>query len=515
MDENVRQPRNETTPEGIPDRPDNREDLFPEAMKRPSLLFALIALILIPVLAVILVPLQLLYMIVRLFNVLVFLRWAERGLQQVVGRLLKWLAQLIEILQEFVFLFFFGEEWRAWPGGQPVEDLNPTEGFTSADFGFTDSVDWRVDGGGTAAVIVAPGGPRTTANSPIIVVRYPNVSPTADRADAVFIEATKNGVTQRKLRTVFIARPRVQTTDKLDPDNALRFPEGTGTNTDKAEFNKPGERGATRISAKTEVIFDFQPQGIPWSQRGVNFRLGSKGAADGNPKGDKADCVARREINKAEGVALQRTPIRIHSANGPDNWDNDGTAKTEDCQYPTDAKPDKTYRIDAPGDTNLGTYIQFYTRSDFREFLDWHDGDKWSRITDYVYWYLSITLVDGSLVDPNKHGLGRNPDVIPNRSPVVTGGTINATPGGLVTLNANTQDSDGDPLVFEDHRWVQTAGPPVNLSNSGVGSVVNFTAPNAQATLKFKLTVDDATKYVPRSTGNFRGEGEYVVEVRP
>ncbi|MCF6148220.1 MAG: hypothetical protein E3K37_06140 [Candidatus Kuenenia sp.] len=514
MDGNAREPMNKNAPEEIPERSNDREDLLPYETKRSFLFFAFVTLVLIPVLAFILVPLQLLFLFVRMLNVLVFLRWAEGGLRHFVERILEWIDRLFEFLRWYLFPVF-GEEWRAWPGGQLLDDLNPTEVFQSADFGFTGEVDWKVDSGGTAAVIIQPGGPRTTARSSLIVVRYPSVSPTAARADAVFIEATKAGVTLAKLRTVFKARPRVQTIDNLDTDNALRFPTDTGTSTDRAEFNKPGERGATRISAKTEVIFDFEPKGIPWSERGVNFRLNSKGSVDGNTKGAKGDCVARREINSATGVQVNGKPFRIHSAEGPDEWRNDGTVKTEDGQYPTDAKPDKAFRIDAPGDTDLDAYVQFYDRKDFREFLEWHDGNKWSKITDDIIWYVSITQVDGRLVEPNHHGPGRNPDFIQNRPPIVTGQTFVVAPGDVVTLKAVVQDPDNDPLEYTDHRWVQTAGPPVALSLSGVGAVVVFTVPNAPATLKFKLTVDDATKYVPRSPGNSRGEGEYVVEVRP
>jgi hypothetical protein len=79
-----------------------------------------------------------------------------------------------------------------------------------------------------------------------------------------------------------------------------------------------------------------------------------------------------------------------------------------------------------------------------------------------------------------------------NHAPVADAGTDQAVAeGALITLDGSGSfDPDADPLTFS---WVQTAGPPVTLSDGGAKNPT-FTAPwvgPGGATLTFELTVSD------------------------
>ncbi len=84
----------------------------------------------------------------------------------------------------------------------------------------------------------------------------------------------------------------------------------------------------------------------------------------------------------------------------------------------------------------------------------------------------------------------------PNQPPVAAGISQSQTfTGTVVTVTLDGSDSsdpDGDPITFA---WVQTAGPPVSLSNS-TDSIVSFEidVPPAGAVLEFQLTVSDGAE---------------------
>ena len=78
-----------------------------------------------------------------------------------------------------------------------------------------------------------------------------------------------------------------------------------------------------------------------------------------------------------------------------------------------------------------------------------------------------------------------------NNAPVADAGpdqTIDA--GDAVSLDGSgSSDPDGDTLTYA---WTQTSGPSVTLSDASSANP-GFTAPNADATLVFSLTVNDGT----------------------
>ena len=87
--------------------------------------------------------------------------------------------------------------------------------------------------------------------------------------------------------------------------------------------------------------------------------------------------------------------------------------------------------------------------------------------------------------------IGAHEYIIVNQSPVANAGqSITVTSGTIVSLNGTSSfDPDGDSIT---HRWIQTAGPGVTISNPTATSPV-LTAPTVQGLtiLTFQLTVSD------------------------
>ncbi|MYC06806.1 MAG: hypothetical protein F4X57_06510 [Chloroflexi bacterium] len=79
-----------------------------------------------------------------------------------------------------------------------------------------------------------------------------------------------------------------------------------------------------------------------------------------------------------------------------------------------------------------------------------------------------------------------------NNAPVADAGTDQTVDAGdSVSLDGSgSNDPDGDALTYA---WTQTSGPSVTLAGASSASP-GFTAPNADATLVFSLTVNDGTE---------------------
>jgi hypothetical protein len=76
-----------------------------------------------------------------------------------------------------------------------------------------------------------------------------------------------------------------------------------------------------------------------------------------------------------------------------------------------------------------------------------------------------------------------------NHAPLaIAGPDMTVARGSTVTLRNMGSDPDNDPLR-ED--WVQVGGQPVTLSRQDFSPDVQFTAPQAAATITFRLTVSD------------------------
>ncbi len=292
-----------------------------------------------------------------------------------------------------------GSEWKAWPGGQSDTSLNPTESFTSADFGFTGNVDWDVGQGATDAVIVETG-TTTATNRSSITVRYDTKSPTSGEGDTVRVDATQDAVTETKKRTVFSVSWSLKFAGNLHADDNLRFEDGTGTDTAKCEFNWDGERGAEEIAAKMEATCSFSPTGINWSARGVTFKF----SADGG--GAKFNFrLHRRRIWTVVGQS--NTESNRNILRNDADWVYDGNSDPFDAQYPTTMKPDRAFRQDSPG-FDADDFKQVGFRLDLREIAEWHDGAAWRQISvsSQGEWYTNATAVlpDGSKGGTNNHG---------------------------------------------------------------------------------------------------------------
>lgn len=378
-----------------------------------------------------------------------------------------------------------GVEWKAWPGGQKDTTLNPTESFSSGDFGFTGNIDWDVGQGGVKALIVETG-TTTATDRASITVRYDTKSPSAEEKDTAFVQAKKGDTTKTKKRTIFSVSWSLKFADILDADDNLRFPRLTGTQTNKCEFNWNGERGSDRVAGKMEATLSFSPIGIDWKARGVTFKFSKDGG------GAKYNFRLHRKRIWQNVGQPQADKVRIIQNNDAD-WVYDGESKPGDTQYPTAAKPDKAFRIDYPGfDATL--YKQKGFRGDLRERAEWHNGTAWTLISNNSEgaWFFNGTSVlpDGAKGGTNNDGAGTAENV-PNTRPValaLADETVNT--GAKVELDGSaSSDADHDPLTY---KWTQTAGTKVVLS-SDTSVAPTFTAPKDPTTLKFSLVVTDIT----------------------
>jgi hypothetical protein len=403
-------------------------------------------------------------------------------------------------------------DWGAWPGGQADTSLNPTETITSANLGLSGNVKWAIDHGGTAATIVSHT-PTTGDKWNTVVVRYDTTSGDATFTKAAEIKAYDTGADSKIAgvrRTVFrISYNPVNVNGNLDGDNTRRFPPGCGNNA-KAEVVTPG--GAiTWFCAKVEGIGTVSPTGISWSSRGVVFVYSDP--AENPPAPAKWQFCMRRE--KQFTLALQKngwgTPAEQNYrywATGA--WGNDGDSDHLDAQYPTDAKPNKFFRIDAPGSPQ-SPYKQMNIRADVRDFVEWRNSVGWTRCSPYAEWWCDLTgaYPGCTVVAPNTSGTGSSTQAASNTRPAIDAGQDQTvSKNDNVTLTATSTDGDGNSSAVKDGdndilvdgawNWTQTGGPAVTLSNNGIGRTVTFTAPNVQqqTLLTFQVTVEDGTQTI-------------------
>jgi hypothetical protein len=389
-----------------------------------------------------------------------------------------------------------GCELLIWPGGHADTALNPAETFSSSDFGFTGAVNWDVSKGGAGAVIVETG-TQTASALESVSVRYDTTSPTKNPTDTVQVQAVSGGETRTKFRTVFTFTPRaVNTSNPLDADNTKQFDIKGGT-TNLAEVHTPA--GASDwFMAKAEIIFDITPQGIAWSGGGaISFVTNA-------PPGLKGNITARRQTKFTKGEQQNGTPNRIHT--DQITFIDAGPCTAADFQEPTDAKPNALYRLASEG-FDPSNLLQGYLRADYNDYLEFHDGTAWVRITPEAGWFANLT---GSLNAapppgagaPNNSGAGANAEKVPNQTPVINpAGEMYAAPGDTnVRLSVSGTDPDND--VTGNFRWVQTSGTPVALSGGGVGNPVTFTAPAGNGDLGFTVTCTDGTDILSRAPGN-------------
>ncbi len=401
-----------------------------------------------------------------------------------------------------------GCELHAWPGGQTDTALNPIETFNSSDFGFTGNIDWDVSKGAAGAVIIETSG-QTASNRSSISVRYDAVSATKNPTDTVWIEAKKGSEPPvTKFRTIFKFTPRaVNTSNSLDSDNTKRFTATGGTN-NQAGVAVPGTDGATWFLAKAEIVYDIIPSDLQWSgSGGISFEVDAPADTEGN-------IVARRQTKFTKGEQANGATNRTHTDQV--DWISAGDSSADDFQEPTDALPSEVFRLANEGfdPTNL---LQGYLRADFRDYLEFHDGTAWIRITSFAEWFANLTADQSGSTPPpgvgtiNTIGAGTNTENIPNQQPTIS---VNAfqevKPGEPVTLSSTPVDADKDAVTVS---WLQTAGPAVALSSS-TGNTVTFNAPANDPQLKFTATADDGTGTLSRTAGNqLSSAAEAIVNV--
>ena len=393
-----------------------------------------------------------------------------------------------------------GCELHAWPGGQADTALNPVEVFASSDFQFAGPVDWDVSGGRPGAVIVETGTQTATA-LPSISVRYDIVSPSKNATDAVWIKAKSGTNEVTKFRTIFQFVPRtVNTSSLVESSNTKRFAATGGTNDTQCGVAVPGTDGATWFLAKVETVYDIGPQDIGWAgSGGISF-------VTGNPAGIEGNIIARRQTRFTKGEQATGAANRTHT----DQIDfiSAGDSTADDFQAPTDAAPNELFRLANEGfdPTNL---LQGYWRADYRDYLEFHNGVAWIRITPYGEWHANLTAtLSGTgaappgVGAPNSIDVGATTEKIPNEKPVVVvQDFLEVKPGEQATLSV-TSSSDPDNDVRSAATWVQTTGPAVVLS-SATGNSVTFTAPANDPQLIFSATVKDSTETLSRTAGNF------------
>ena len=254
--------------------------------------------------------------------------------------------------------------------------------------------------------------------------------------------------------------------------------------------------------AKVETVYDIGPQDIGWSSSGgIEFIVGG-----GPGVGLKGDIVARRETKFTRGEQATGSPNRTHT--DQTTFIAAAESTTDDFQGPTDAAPNELFRIANEGfdPTNL---LQGYLRADFRDFLEFHDGVAWIRITPYGEWHADLTATlsgtgaaPPTVGAPNSIDVGAGTEKVPNEKPVVVVQDFQEVkPGEQVTLSV-TSTSDPDNDVRSPAAWVQTTGTAVVLS-SPTGNSVTFNAPANDPQLIFTATVKDSTETLSRTAGNF------------
>ena len=302
---------------------------------------------------------------------------------------------------------------KPWPGGQTDTTLNPVETFTSADFGFMGNVDWDVSGAAAGAFIVETGS-RTATGQSSISVRYDTVSNSKNKTDAVSIKATKGADSFEKLRTVFKVTPRINTNAVLDTNNTKRFNFNAGID-NQAGVAVPGTDGATWFMAKAEIIFDILPTDMQWDNNGVLSFV--NGAAPGS----KGEVIARRQtkLSKGQLVINEPSPTRTVEL----NWISAGDSSIDDFQEPTTLVPNAVFRLANEGLKDPNTLLQAYSRADYRDYLEIHDGTSWIRITPFAEWFVNLTAdFNGppciatpppNVGNPNTIGSGNTNVVIP------------------------------------------------------------------------------------------------------
>lgn len=399
-----------------------------------------------------------------------------------------------------------GCELHAWPGGHADTALNPVEVFDSTDFGLSGNVDWDISEGAAGATIIETNG-QTASNRSSISVRYDTTSASRNATDAVWVKATNGTDEVTKFRTVFTITPRaVNTSGALDSDNALRFA-ATGGSTDQAGVAVPGTDGATWFLAKAEIAFEVLPEGINWAGSGaITFMPGAPGGVEGN-------MAARRQTQFTKGEQASGAANRTHTSEA--DWVSAGDSTADDYQGATPAVPNEIFRLANEG-FDPANLLQAYWRADFRDYLEFHNGTAWVRITPYAEWHANLTATlsgsgnpPPSVGTPNTSGTGATTEDIPNQTPTVTltNSFIEVKPGEQVTLAATSADPDNDAVTIH---WAQTDGPNVALS-SPTGDSVTFNAPNDDFQFKFTATADDGTGGLPRTAGNHQSAAEEVV----
>ena len=389
-----------------------------------------------------------------------------------------------------------GCEVYYWPGGQAESDLNPVESFSSSDFDLTGNVNWDVSKGAPGAVIVENGS-QTANNLSSITVRYDNESSSKNPSDAVWVEATKTGEPPvTKFRTVFkITTATVNTSNVLDADNVKRFDAVGGTD-NQAGVGVPGTDGATQYVAKAEITFEILPADLDWFGKGVLFQTGNIGGSEGL-------IIARRETKFTKGEQADGAANRTHTDQA--EYISAGDSSLNDFQEAFVDSPGKIFRLANEG-FDPANLLQGYERADYRDYIEFHNGTEWKRISPYAEWFANLTAAlsgtgstPPSAGTPNVLGAGENSENIPNQSPTLTVSDFQEVkPGELVTVSATPADADNDVVTVN---WAQTDGPNVALS-SPTGNSVTFNAPANDPQLKFTATADDGTGPLLRTAGN-------------
>ncbi|MFT3701508.1 MAG: hypothetical protein QM802_04020 [Agriterribacter sp.] len=392
------------------------------------------------------------------------------------------------------------------PEDQTDTALNPVETFSSGDFQFPAAVDWDVSKGGAGAVIIETGTQQATGLEHISV-RYDTASATKNATDTVQVQAISGGETRTKFRTIFSFTPRaVNTSNPLDAANTKVFDIKGGT-TNLAEVHTPAD-ASDWFMAKAEIIFDVAPKDMAWSSGGA------VGFVTGAPAGTKGNIVARRETKFTKGDQANGTANRNHT----DQVDfiSAGDSADNDMQAPTNAAPNALFRLANEG-FDPANLLQGYLRADYRDYLEFNDGNSWVRISDYAEWFANLT---GSLNTapppgtgtPNNSGTGANAEKVPNQKPTLV--PVEAfreiKPGEVLTLAVTPTDADNDKV---NGTWTQTAGPAANLSTL-LGLSTVFTAPAGDFQFKFSVTGSDDTELLSRNAGNFKSDPvEIIVNV--